>query len=78
MTQKPDGPSDILVRLRLLIANGGTDSITRELTEHAILEIEQLRDENALLREREDYWTEQADYWTERAASIVAAEGGVA
>jgi hypothetical protein len=39
MTQRPDGPADILDRLRVASRNG----IAREVCEHAILEIERLR-----------------------------------
>ena len=56
----------------------GNDWLIRHLLEkktEADATIDRLTEENAALREREDYWTEQAAYWTERAASIVAAEG---
>ena len=39
MTQRPDGPADILERLRVASRN----NIAREVCEHAILEIERLR-----------------------------------
>ena len=52
MTQRPDGPADILTRLQVASRNG----IAREVCEHAIQEIERLRAEL-------NYQTARATYY---------------
>jgi len=57
MTQRPDGSADILTRLRKVLDSGLTNSVTREPIEHAVWEIERLREENERLRAHDfDLW----------------------